>query len=47
MDKFVMQLKKDKIPKQPNEESQSRILSFAWCFAGRTLSYIKFLNDFN
>ena len=46
MEKFVMQLKKDKIPRQPNEENHSRILSFAWCFAGRILSDIKFLNNF-
>ena len=42
MDNYINELKTMKIPKQPNEENQYRILSFPWCIAGNVLSNIKY-----
>ena len=44
MNNFVNELKTYKIPKQPDEENQYRILSFPWCISGQILSSIKFIN---
>ena len=44
MKNFVEEAQKFKIPKNPDDESQYRILSFPWCIAGLLLSQIKFLN---
>ena len=41
---FIKELKGLKIPKNPNEENQYRILSFPWCICGEMLTNIKFLN---
>ena len=43
MNNFVNELKTYKIPKQPDEENQYRILSFPWCISGQILSNIKFI----
>jgi hypothetical protein len=43
MNNFVNELKTYKIPKQPDEENQYRILSFPWCISGQILSSIKFI----
>jgi hypothetical protein len=40
---FVNEAKRFTLPKNPDEERQSRILSFPWCIAGNLLSIIKFL----
>ena len=45
MSNFVENLGKMKIPKQPNQENEYRILSFPWCISGDILSSIK-INNF-
>ena len=42
---FIRVSKSFKTPKNANEENQYRILSFPWCYAGKLLSSMKFLNN--
>ena len=43
IEKFINELKRIPIPKQPNEENQYRILSFPWCISGDILASIKYI----
>ena len=42
---FIRESKSFKTPKNANEENPYRILSFPWCYAGKLLSSMKFLNN--